>query len=142
MHLEHGLSLGLAEEKPLPKSRREAVYHFIENGHLNYLPDDSDTVSNVLTDGGNNASKMSVKIPENWEEKPLDDPVHTCVQTYLTAKRNGHFPYSLEPHLPTTNPPPVSAPTLSMSETRSRQRKVSMAEGFGLSDLCQEHCAK
>ncbi|KAF8314324.1 uncharacterized protein EI90DRAFT_3136138 [Cantharellus anzutake] len=102
--------LGLAEEKPLPKSRREVVYHFIENGHLNYLPDDSDTVSNVLTDGGDNASEMSVKIPKNCKSDFLIWSLPMTL-TYLTAKRNGHFPYSLEPHLPTTNPPPVSAPT-------------------------------
>ncbi|KAF8323601.1 uncharacterized protein EI90DRAFT_3157548 [Cantharellus anzutake] len=71
----------------------------------------STTFRHVLTDGGDDASQKSVKIPENWEEKPLDDPVRTCVQTYLTVSRNGHFPYSLEPHLPTTNPPPVSVPT-------------------------------
>ncbi|KAF8322331.1 uncharacterized protein EI90DRAFT_3131203 [Cantharellus anzutake] len=29
-----------------------------------------------------------------------------------------------------------------VSETRSRRRNVSMAEGFSLSDLCQERCAK
>ena len=43
--------LGATTAKPLPKTCYEALYNYLETGELQYLPDDSDTILNVLTDG-------------------------------------------------------------------------------------------
>ncbi|KAF8315081.1 uncharacterized protein EI90DRAFT_3003519, partial [Cantharellus anzutake] len=98
--------LGLTQDKPLPKSRQEAVYNFIENGHLDYLPDDSEVTLNALSDGGGDITGMPVRIPNNWEDKSPDDPVRARVQAYIAAKDSGQFPYSAEPihPLPTQTP--------------------------------------
>ncbi len=57
--------LGTTEDKPLPKTRQEAMYHFLETGELDYLPNDSDTVLNVLTDGLDDYDWMPLQIPDN-----------------------------------------------------------------------------
>ena len=41
------------------------MYHFLETGELDYLPDDLDSILNVLTDGlGTNQEGMAVWIPD------------------------------------------------------------------------------
>ena len=57
--------LGTTMDKPLPKTRKEAMYHFLETGDLDYLPDNSDSILNVLTDGvGTEEERMDMLIPD------------------------------------------------------------------------------
>ncbi len=52
--------LGTTKDQPLPKTRQEGMYHFLETGELDRYPNDSDTVLNVLTDGLDDYDQMPV----------------------------------------------------------------------------------
>ena len=55
--------LGTTMDKPLPKTCTEAMYHFLETGDLDYLPDNLDSILNVFTDGvGTDEERMDMLI--------------------------------------------------------------------------------
>ena len=51
-------------DKPLPKTYIDAMCHYLETGSLDYLPDDSDIVLNVLTDGLGDLKEITLQIPD------------------------------------------------------------------------------
>src|SRR5260370_21693620 len=59
--------MGSTPDQPLPQTREQAIYHFLETGSLEYLPNSSHTVLNVLTDGHGDFEDMAVRIPDKCE---------------------------------------------------------------------------
>ena len=56
--------LGTSVDPPLPKTCQEAMFSFLATGNLDYLPDDSDTILNALTNGLGDLEPMNMCIPE------------------------------------------------------------------------------
>ena len=103
--------LGATTDKPLPKTRHEALFNYLDTGELEYLPDDSDVILNALTDGlSTDNDRVTLCIPNKckcdllyWqsisdvkyytqgEERPVGDPLRTRVETYLAwESHNSH----------------------------------------------------
>ncbi len=100
-------------DKPLPKMRIDAISHYLETGSLDYLPDDSDSILNVLTDGLGNLKEITLQIPHKCKYNLLyfDDPFLTLYIVIQGEERPPGDPLQMhvEMYLASQNPPAASA---------------------------------
>ncbi len=105
--------VGTTMDKPLPKMCIDAISHYLETGSLDYLPDNSDSILNVLTDGLDDLKEITLQIPHKCKYNLLyfDDPFLTLYIVIQGEERPPGNPLQMhvEMYLASQNPPAASA---------------------------------
>jgi len=93
--------------------RIDAISHYLETGSLDYLPDNSDSILNVLTDGLGDLKEITLQIPHKCKYNLLyfDDPFLTLYIVIQGEERPPGNPLwmRVEMYLASQNPPAASA---------------------------------